>query len=148
MPLFPYQGSAGANQPPAPTGAKRQTTVTKSKGATGSGKSQKKTKGQNQSASKTLKVSMPAIKGKKEGKMIKQTAQNSSEDDSEGCRETTPVLEIDPQTQLLPADLSDDEDLTGSVDREKVTESVPTDTQRYKDDIESEDDIEITHIAP
>ncbi len=48
--------------------------------------------------------------------MIKQAAQDSSEDES--CDETTQVLETDPQTQPLPADLSDDGDLTGSVDRE------------------------------
>ena len=50
------------------------------------------------------------------------------EDDS--CDETIPVLDIDPQTQPLPVDPSDDEDLTGSMDRQKGTTNVPTDTQR------------------
>ncbi len=74
---FSGQDSAGASQPPAPPRAKRQTTVTKTKGVTGSGKSQKKTKSQNQSAPETLKVSMPAIKGRKEKKLQKQAAQGS-----------------------------------------------------------------------
>ncbi len=139
---FSGPGSAGASQSPAMSKSKRQPTVTKTKGATGSGGSQKKTKCQKQSAPQTLKVSMPAIKGKTEKKLQKQATQDSSE--YESCEESIPALEVDPQTHPLPVDPSDDEDLTGSMDRHQVTESVPTDTQRYRDDVESEDDIQIT----
>ncbi len=86
---------------------------------------------------------MPAIKGKMEKKS--QTTQESSEEESSD--ESPLESKIDPQTQPLPADPSDDE-MTGSVDRPPQTKSIPTDTQRYRDEVDSEDDIQITHILP
>ncbi len=88
---------------------------------------------------------MPAIKGKMGKKSKGQTTQESLEEESSDESPVEP--EIDPQTQPLPADPSDDE-MTGSVDRPPQTESVPTDTQRYRDDADSGDDIQITHISP
>ena len=139
------RGRTGDSQPPATPRVKRQTTAAKIEGAVGSGKSQKKTTVQNQPAPKTLKVSMPAIKEKMEKKSQKQTTQESSEE--ENSDESLLELKIDPQTQPLPADPSDDE-MTGSEDRPQQTKSIPTDTQRYRDDVDSEDDIQITHISP
>ncbi len=81
---------------------------------------------------------MPAVKGKVEKKSKVQTIQKSSEEESSD--ESLMAPKIDPQTQPLPADPSDDE-LTGSVDRPPEVKSNPTDTQRYKDDEGSEDDI-------
>ncbi len=106
-------------------------TITKIKGAAGCGKCQKKTKSQNQPAPKTLKVSIPAIKGKKETQLQKQAAQDSSED--ENCEDSIPALDVNPQIQPLPVDPSDDEDLMGSMDRQNVIEKTPTDTQRYRE---------------
>ncbi len=143
---FSGPGRTGDSRSPATSKAERQTTVTKTKGATGSGESQKKTKSQNQRDPKTLKTSIPATKGKKEKQSQQRAAQDSSED--ECCEETIPALDVDPQTQPLPVDPSDDEDLTGSMDRQNVIEKTPTDTQRYRDDIGSDDDIQITHISP
>ena len=58
--------------------------------------------------------------------------------------------ETDSQAQPLPADPSENEYLVGSVDRKRVTATpiTPTDMQKYKDYVESEDDIEITHVTP
>ncbi len=146
IPAAPFsgQGRTGDSQSPATPKVKRQSMAAKLKGAVGPGKS-KQTKSQNQPTTKTLKVSMPAIKGKMEKKSKVQTIQKSSEEESSDGSPIEP--EIDPQTQPLLADPSDDE-MTGSVDRTPQTESVPTDTQRYRDDDDSGDDIQITHISP
>ncbi len=88
---------------------------------------------------------MRAVKGKVEKKSKVQTIQKSSEEESSD--ESLMAPKIDPQTQPLPVDPSDDE-LTGSVDRPPEVKSNPTDTQRYKDDEGSEDDIQITHFSP
>ncbi len=142
---FSGQERTGDSQSPVTPKAKRQTTAAKIKGAVGSGKSKHQTKSQNQPAPKTLNVSMPAIKGKMEKKLQKQATQESSEENTD---ESLLELKIDPQAQPLPADPSDDEILTGSVDRPSQTKSIPTDTQRYRDDVDSEDDVQITGISP
>ncbi len=146
VPAAPFsgQGRTGDSQSPATPKVKRQSTAAKLKGAVGPGKS-KQAKSQNQPVTKTLKVSMPAIKGKMGKKSQKQTTQESLEEESSDGSPIEP--EIDPQTQPLPADPSDDE-MTGSVDRPPQTESVPTDMQRYREDVDSGDDIQITHIPP
>ncbi len=147
VPAAPFsgQGRTGDSQSPATPKVKRQSTAAKLKGAAGPGKSKQQPKSQNPPVLKTVKVSMPAIKGKMGKKSQKQTAQGSPEEESSDESPIEP--EIDPQTQPLPADPSDDK-MTGSVDRPPQTESIPTDTQRYKDDVESGDDIQITHISP
>ncbi len=89
---------------------------------------------------------MPAVKGKVEKKSQRQATQKSSGEESSD--ENLTESQIDPQTQPLPADPSDDELTAGSVDRPPEVTSNPTDTQRYKDDEGSEDDIQITHFSP
>ncbi len=120
IPTAPFsgQGRTGDSQSPATPKAKRQSTAAKLKGAVGPGKSKQQTKSQNQPAPKTLKVSMPAIKGKMEKKSQRQATQESSEE--ENSDESPKEPKIDPQTQPLPADPSDDE-MTGSVDRPPQT---------------------------
>ncbi len=147
VPAAPFsgQGKTEDSQSPAMTKVKRQSTAAKLERAVGPGKSKQRTKSQNQPASKTLKVSIPAVKGKVEKKSQRQITQKSSGEESSDESLTEP--NIDPQTQPLPADPSDDE-LTGSVDRSPQVRSNPTDTQRYKDDEGSEDDIQITHFSP
>ena len=70
VPAAPFsgQGNTGDSQLPTTPKVKRQSTAAKLKGAVGPGKPKQRTKSQNQSASKTLKVSMPAVKGKVEKK--------------------------------------------------------------------------------